>query len=137
MGGNKKPNSLGRKECEEFAGMPTMRLNSQVRQFDGCAPGQRVVGRTPEMPIGAIGNPHFEDFTNPKDATNTKTHQLIYVIRKKRHSSLNSDFNNKLNTVLHMRFRETKSVEFFLRKAVFFLSANRKAKETDNGWRHG
>ena len=80
--GNKKPNSLGRKEWGEFSAMATMRLNSQVLKFGGSAPRQRVSGRTPEMPFGAVGNPHFWDFTNPKEARAEKTHHLSGAIQK-------------------------------------------------------
>ena len=131
--GNKKPNSPSRKEWGEFSAMTMMRLNAQVRQFGGFAPGQRVFGRTPKIPIGAIGNPHFEDFTNPEDSPTTQTHQLIDVLRKIRHASLKEDFSNKLNTTSHRRFRETKSEEFFLGRPVFFLSANRQEKGAENG----
>ena len=72
------------------------------------------------MPIGAIGDPHFEDFTNPEDAKNTKTHQLIGAIHKIRQASLNADFDNKLNTKSRRRFRETESAEFFLRQSACF-----------------
>ena len=37
--GNKKPNSPSNKEWEEFAAMAMIRLNPQVRQFGGFAPG--------------------------------------------------------------------------------------------------
>ena len=83
---------------------------------------ERVIGGTPEMPIGAIGKPHFGDFTHPEEAPAAKTHQLIGVIRKIRHASLNSDFNNKLIMALRRRFRETKSEEFFLGRSIFFFS---------------
>ena len=106
--GNKKPNSLSRKEGKEFAAMTTMRLNSQVRQFGGFAPGKRVFGRTPRMPIGTIGNPYFEDFTNPKEAHTAKTHGLIGLIHKIRQASTNADFTNRLNTTSHRRVRDTK-----------------------------
>ena len=79
--GNKKPSSSRRKEWKEFAEMEMMHLNSQVREFGGFAQGQRVFGRTPEMPTGAIGNPHFEDFTHPTESPTTKTHQLTDAIR--------------------------------------------------------
>ena len=46
--GNKKPNSLSNKEWEEYAAMTMARLNSQVRQFGGFAPGKRVFGWTPK-----------------------------------------------------------------------------------------
>ena len=80
------------------------------------------------MPIGTIGSPFFEDFTNQIEAPATKVHGLISVIRKIRQASLNADFRNKLSTTLHRRVRGSKSEEFFLGQTVFFISANRKAK---------
>ena len=56
--------------------MTTMRLNSQAQQFDGLTPGHIVFGVTPIMPIGTVGDPHFEDFMNPKGAETTKTHHF-------------------------------------------------------------
>ena len=101
--GNRKPHSLGRKEWKEFSAMAMMRLNSQVRQFGGFAPGRRVFGMAPEMPIGAGGNPRFDDFTDPKEAPETKTHHLLGAIREIRQASLNSDFVDKSNLSLHKR----------------------------------
>ena len=101
--------------------MTKMRLNSQVRQFGGFEQGKRVLGRTPKIPIGATGNPHFEDFTNPKDSRAAKTHELIGAIRKIRQASLNADFSDKLNSKLHMGFRDTKSGEFFFTPSSFLF----------------
>ena len=84
--------------------MTTMRLNSQVRQFGGFTPGKRVSGRTPKMPIDKVGNPHFGDFTNPVEASSTKTHHLIGVIQQIRQESLSSDFSGKLNLALRIEF---------------------------------
>ena len=103
--GNRKPSSLVRREWGEFAAMTTMRLNSQVRQFGGFAPGRRVFGRTPKMPIGAAGNPHFDDFMNQKEAPAAKTHHLLGAIQKIRHASLNGDFVNKFNLSFRKRDR--------------------------------
>ena len=111
---------------ERIRGNDDDALKSQVRQFAGFAPGKRVFGRTPKIHIGEIGNPHFDDFANPKDAPTSKTQGLIGVIRKIRHASPNADFSNKLNTTLNRRVRGAKSEEFFLGETVFFLSANQK-----------
>ena len=85
-------------------------------------------GRTPKIPICTIGNPFFEDFTNPIEAPATKVHGLISVIRKIRQASLNAYFRNKLSTTLRSRVRGTKSAEFFSWEAVVFISSNRKSK---------
>ena len=85
--GNKKPKNLGNKEWKEFAEMTTMRLNSQVQQYDGSALGETVFGRTPKLPIAVFGNPLFEDFTNPAEATTTETHGLLIIIHKIRRPS--------------------------------------------------
>ena len=81
--GNKKPNSQGRKEWGEFAAT-TMRLNSQVRQYDGFGHRGRVFGRAQKMAIAAVDSPHFEDFTNPVEAPTAKTHHLSGMIRQVR-----------------------------------------------------
>ena len=77
--------------------------------------------------------PNSEGFTNPKGAPAKITHQLVGTIRKIRQSSINADFDNKLNMASHMRFRDTKSEEFFLRRSIFFLAANWKTKG-DRKW---
>ena len=99
--------------------MTTMQLNSHVRQFEGFAPRRRIFGRAPEIPTEAIGNPHFEDYTKPREAPTAKTHQILGVIQEIRQASINADFDNKLNMALHRRLRETKSAEFFLRRSIF------------------
>ena len=94
MVGNKKPKNSSNKEWEEFAEMTMVRLNSQVQQFGGFNSGRRVFGRTPKMPIGTIGNPFFEDFTNPLEAPTSKVHGLLSSVRKIRQASRNADFIN-------------------------------------------
>ena len=66
-----------------------------------------------KMPIGAVCNPHFGDFTNPKEAPSKKTYQLLCAIQKIRQPSLNADFGNKLNMALRRRVRETKMKNSF------------------------
>ena len=129
MIGNKKPNSSGREEWMEFAAMATMRLNSQVRQFGGFTPWKVIFGRAPKMPIGPVGNPHFEDFTNPAEASTTKTHHLIGIIQKIRQASLSAYFSGKLNSELRKRIRESGNGAFFSGQTFFSsLSTNREAK---------
>ena len=57
--GNRKSNCLSNKEWGEFSDMAALHLNSQVQQYDGFTPGQRLFGRTPKLPIGAAGSPNF------------------------------------------------------------------------------
>ena len=92
VAGERKPKKLSNKEWEEFASMTMMHLNSQVQQYDGFTPGQRVFDRTPKLPIGAIGNPFCEDFTNPVDAPTAKTQNLTSAIYEIRQASLKADF---------------------------------------------
>ena len=65
------------------------------------------------MPIGAVGNPNFEDFANPKEAPENQTHHLLGAIQKIRQASLNDDFSNKLNLTLHKRARGDKMKNSF------------------------
>ena len=70
--GNRKSNFLPSKDRKEFSAMAALHLNSQVQQYDGFTPGQRVFGRTPKLPIGTAGNPNFSDFMKPVTAPTTK-----------------------------------------------------------------
>ena len=87
--------------------MTMMHLNSQAQQFGGFTPGQRVFGRTPKMPTGAVSNPHFTDFMNPKDARTTKTHHLLGIIHQIRQASSTADFNGKLTLRINRRLRQS------------------------------
>ena len=62
------------REWGDFATIATFHLNSQVRKFGGFTPGPIVFGRTPKLPIGAVGAPHFSGATNPADSKVTTTH---------------------------------------------------------------
>ena len=104
-----------------------MHLNSQVRQFDGFAQWQRVFGRTPKMPTGAVYNPHFGDFTNPVEEPTAETHHLSGTMRQIRKSSLTSYFSGASNLALNKRIRASENEEFFLCQTVF-LAKNRKTK---------
>ena len=96
-----------------------MRMDSQVQQDDGFTPGQRVFGRAPKFPICAIDNPFFEDFTNPVAAPATKTQNLISAIYEIRQASSEEDFQNKMNSALIRRVRNTKNGEFVLGQTVY------------------
>ena len=72
----------------EFAATTMMRLNPQVQQFGGLTHEKRVFGGDPKMPIGAAGNPHFEDFVNPKEAQTRKTHHFLGIIHHIRQASI-------------------------------------------------
>ena len=93
--GNRKSNGSKRKEWEEFPAMTMMHFNSQVQRFSGFAHGQRVFGRAPKSPIGAVSNPHFSDFANPKEAQETETHHLLGIIHQIRQASSTADVNGK------------------------------------------
>lgn len=58
-----------------YHSMRTLHLNSQVQRYDGLTPGQRVFGRSPRMPSGAVGDPNFADFTNHVMAPETQTRE--------------------------------------------------------------
>ena len=71
------------------------------------------------MPTGTVGNPHFEDFANPKAAQSIKTHHLVGVIHQIRHASLTADFNEKLNLCVNRRFRLSRDDECPCAKLCF------------------
>ena len=62
--------------------MTALHLNSQVQQYDGFTPGQRVFGRAPKLPIGTVGNPNFSDFMKPVTPPTAKTLSLLNTIFK-------------------------------------------------------
>ena len=95
-----------------------MLLNSQVEQFGGFTHGQSVFGRTPKMPIGAVGNPHFEDYTNPVGEPTAETHHLLGAIQQIRQASLTAYFSGILDLALRKRIRESENREFLLGQAL-------------------
>ena len=58
---------------QAYAALTTLQLNPQVQQYDGFAPGHRVSGRTPKMPIGTVGNPLYIGFANSGNSPVTHT----------------------------------------------------------------
>ena len=83
------------------------------------------------MPIGAVGNPHFEDFTNPVEAPTAKTHHLLWMIRQIRHAPLTADFSGKLNLHSIKRIRESGRRILFMPNCVFGdISENKRRKTT-------
>ena len=64
-----------------YSAFATLQLNSQVRQYEGFTPGVGVSGRTPEMPIGTVGDPFYNYFRNPANSPVTQTHQVIAKLR--------------------------------------------------------
>ena len=101
--------------------MAALHLNSQVQQYDGFTPGQRVFGRTPKLPIGAADNPNFTDFANPTTAPTAESLNLINTIFQIRKASSEADFNGKMQLCLERRIRNIKTEEFCLGQTVFFL----------------
>ena len=104
-----------------------MHLNAQVWQFGGFAPGGRVFGRTPKMPMGAVANPHLADFMNPKGAHATETNHFLGIMRRIRQSSLTAYFNGELNLRTIRRLRQLRN-GVFLDRSVFFFATNQKTK---------
>ena len=109
-------------------------LNFQVQQLDGFTPGQRVSGRATEMPIGAVGNPHFSDFMYPMVSPETKTHRELGIVRQIRQSSLVGDFNGKLNSRMNKRFRQTQNAGFSYGEPCFSRHRIGKPKVANAGF---
>ena len=84
--------------------------------------------------LGTGGNPHFEDFMNPKEGPATKTNRLLCEIRKIRQASLNPDFSNKLNLALQERVRETEMSNSFYAVRFSFYRQIGEIMATENGW---
>ena len=115
-----------------FSAMAMMRLNSQVRQFYGFAHGERVFGRPPKMPIGAVCNPHFLDFTSPIASPTAKSHHLLGASHQIRQPSLTAGSSGKLNSASRKRIRESKMGKC-LGRSAFFLRQIGKQKAKGDG----
>ena len=104
-----------------------------ISTYGGFTHGRRVSGRTPELPIGAVDNPFFDDFMNHADAPVAKTQNLISMIHDIRHASLKADSQSKLNIALIRRARNTKNGEFFSGQTAYFIAEIAKTKKKENG----
>ena len=71
--------------------MRMLRLSSKVPKYDGFTPGRRVFGRSPKLPIGAAGGPHFRDFTTLSDSPLTQTRVALVQFREIQKASLEQD----------------------------------------------
>ena len=125
--GNRKINFSTPKQWREFSAMTSLRLNSQVQQYDGFTPGKRVFGGAPKLPIGTLGNPNFNDCVNPKTAPTAKSMSLLRTIFQIRRASLEADFSGKINVCPSTRLRSRKTEEFCLGQTVYFYT-ERKTK---------
>ena len=108
--------------------MTMMHLNQQVRQFGGFSPCRRVSGRTPKMPICAVSNPNFDDFTNPVAEHTDKTHHLSGAIRQVRKESLTSYFSGELNLAPNKRIRASE-----MKNSVYARLLHRRDKSDAKG----
>ena len=134
--GGKKPNSPSRKEWGEFSAMTMMRLNAQVRQFGGFAPGQRVFGRKTEIPIGALRNPHFCGFYEPERGTYLENSPVIRCASEYTTSIDKCRSDEQLNMALRRRGREAEMVRSFYAKR--FSSYRQIGRiNVENGCFHG
>ena len=123
--GDRKACFLTRNGRSGFPATPMKHLNSRVRQHGGTTHEKRACVRAPKMPIGAVYNPYFTDFTNTKETPTTETNHLLGIIRQIRQASPDADFDGKLNLGLNRRFRQIRSGGGFSGRVPFFLPANR------------
>ena len=98
-----------------------MHFNSPAHQCDGFTPGRRVFGRTPKMPIGAAGNPFYNESMNPADSLVARARRVLAELREIQKDSQESDFNGKPNLSLRHQVWGLKSEQVFLGKAVTFI----------------
>ena len=89
---NRKNKQMRPVDWKEYDAFSMLRLNSEVKQYDGFTPRHRVFGRTPKMPTGAVSNPGFCDFANPKGSPFTQTHQVLAKPKEIQKSSVRRHF---------------------------------------------
>ena len=79
-----------------------------------------------KMPIGTVGNPFRNYFTNPASPPVTQTHQVLAKLRDIRKSSLEIDFNEKFNRTLNRLAQDMQIDEFFFGKLFTFIRKLKK-----------
>ena len=131
---------MGFRDLKEYDAMGTLHLNSHVRKRDGFAPFQRVIGRTPKMPIGSLGNPHFKHFMFRSESPATHANDLVKQLISPHQSSSESGFRGKFNLALVTRFRDMVNEQFLLcvwvggwGGPVFRTHRNNKINRKENG----
>ena len=79
------------------------------------------------MPIGAVVDPNFEDFTNPVEEPTAKTHHLSGAIHQVRKASHTAYFSGKLNWASNKRIRGPEMGNSFM-SACCSTATNRKTQ---------
>ena len=123
---------LTSKEWGSSESMCMVRLNSQV-QYGGFTHGRRVFGRTAEMPIGAMGNPNFKDFTFRNAPPVIQARDLVTKLRMVRRGSLERDFRAKFNLAMRRSFRDIRNEQFLLWGLYFAPDEITKINRAENG----
>ena len=133
----RKRRTIETADWEEYASMCTMRLNPQVQQYDGFTPARRVSGRTPKLPIGAVGSPDLCDFANPNDSTETQTRAALVKLGEIQRSSLESDSVGKLNFPLIRSLRGGANRRIIFRANCLFIERMAQIKSIQKGTGRG
>ena len=72
------------------------------------------------MPIGAVGNPNFCDFTNRNDPPLAQTHRALAKLREIQKSLFRKRFDRGFNSPLNRRARCLEIGEFSIWQTVYF-----------------
>ena len=95
-------------------------------------PGRRVFGRAPKLPIGAVGNTHFENFIY-RNCAPVMQHDVLVELRDIQKAALQSEFQGKFNLSVSSSFRELQSEQLFPARTVCYYQGVRKEKSKTNG----
>ena len=105
--------------------MCILHLYYQIQQYAGLAPGHRVFGLAPKILIGAVGNPHFNDFICHKSPPHVAQSQdSIAGIRRLDQSSLQCCFEAQFTLTLNRRFGGLRNGGILSGETVCFLSTD-------------
>ena len=119
-------------DWQEYASMCIMRLNSHVHQYDGYTLGRRVFGRSPRLPIGAVGIRTLEVF---RIKWTSVKNDVLVKLREIQNAYLSRDSKGGFNLWLIAMFRNQKTEESFLWGTVYFYKNNGRSK-VESEW-HG
>ena len=113
------------KDRQEYTASRTMRLNSEILQYAGITPGQRVFGGSPKLPIGAVDNPTFKDCVATNETPVVQTHRALVNFRGVR-KRLYREIPMEILFGLKHQFQRTEKRA--ITRANFFLLSNSNSK---------
>ena len=121
-----KNKQVGTVDRKEYAPICMIILSSEVRKYDCFAPGRRVFGMPPKLPIRTASGPHFREFTTLSDSPLTQTRDAIALFRETQKASLEQDSQCGFNLALRSSSQELQNRRMLVTPNCLFLSIGRR-----------